>query len=191
MSDENKALIRALISEARNGSENALSQLISKYEPLINALISKYDSSDISSEDKKDMRQEALIVFCNAVMKYNLDQSDVDFGLYAKICIERGFLSQIRVLRRRVAIEPIDDDCDIGGIDDPSLALIDSENVREIWKLINENLSEYESKVWNLHLSGSSSADIAVQLKRDVKSIDNALCRIRSKLRKVLKMQYN
>ena len=191
MSAENNALVRALIAAARSGSEDALAELISKYEPLINALISKYDSSDISSEDKKDMRQEALIVFCNAVMKYNLEQNDVDFGLYAKICIERGFLSQIRVMRRRLPVESIDDNNNIVIADDPSLALIDSENVREIWKLIDENLSEYESKVWNMHLIGNSSADIALQLGRDVKSIDNALCRIRAKLRKVLKRQYN
>lgn len=187
---ENNSLVRALIVEARSGSEVALSQLISRYEPLISSLISKYDSSDISSEDKKDMRQEALIVFCNAVMKYNLEQNDVDFGLYAKICIDRGFLSQIRVLRRRVPVESIDDNNDVIVADDPSLAVIDSENVREIWKLIDENLSEYESKVWNMHLIGNSSADIASQLGRDVKSIDNALCRIRAKLRQVLK-QYN
>ena len=191
MSAENNALTRALIVAARSGSEDALTELISKYEPLINALISKYDSSDLSGEDKKDMRQEALIIFCNAVMKYNLEQNDVDFGLYAKICIERGFLSQIRAFRRRLPVESIDDNKNIVIADDPSLALIDSENVREIWKLIDENLSEYESKVWNMHLIGNSSADIALQLGRDVKSIDNALCRIRAKLRKVLKRQYN
>ena len=191
MSEENKAFVRALIAAARGGSENALTQLISMYEPLMLSLLSKYTDSDVSTEDKEDMLQEALIIFCNAVMKYNLEQSDVDFGLYAKICMERGFLSQLRNLRRRPHIEPISDGCKLESSDDPSLDIIDSENVREIWKLIDENLSEYENKVWNLHLTGNSSFDIAVQLKKDVKSIDNALCRIRAKLRKVLKRQYN
>lgn len=191
MSDENKALIRALITEAREGKESSLAQLISMYEPLIASLLSKYANSDASSEDKEDMHQEALIIFCNAVMKYDLEQNEVDFGLYAKICIERRFLSQLRLLKRRPTIEPMNDGCEIESTDDPSLDIIDSESVRDIQKLICENLSEYENKVWDLHLTGKTSLEIAIQLGKDVKSIDNALCRIRAKLRKVLKAQYN
>ena len=125
-------------------------------------------------------------------MKYNLEQNDVDFGLYAKICMERGMVSQLRAAKRRATIEQMPDerlysfDSDEDNID---ARIIESESVREMWKLINENLSAYENTVWNLHLSGHSSAVIAKELSRDVKSIDNALCRIRAKLRKALKRE--
>ena len=101
-------------------------------------------------------------------------------------------VSQLRAAKRRATIEQMPDerlysfDSDEDNID---AHIIESESVREMWKLINENLSAYENTVWNLHLSGHSSAVIAKELSRDVKSIDNALCRIRAKLRKALKRE--
>ena len=187
MSDVNKIEINDLISATRAGSENALKELILRYEPLMHSLLSKYTESALSQGDAEDIKQELLIVFCNSVMKYDLTQSEVDFGLYAKICMERLLVSQLRAISRRVRFEQMPEE--IVHVDDPSLRIIEGERVREMWKLIDENLSAFESAVWNLHLSGKSSMDIAAQLGREVKSIDNALCRIRAKLRKALRGQ--
>ncbi len=187
MSEVNKIEIKNLISEARRGSEGALGDLIVKYEPLILSLLSKCANDEIMRHDAEDIKQELLIVFCNAVMKFNLDQDEVDFGLYAKICMERALVSQLRAINRRVRIEQMPEY--ISQPDDPSIRIIEGESVREMWKLINTSLSEFEGVVWNLHLSGKKSAQIAEQLGRDTKSIDNALCRIRAKLRKALKRQ--
>ena len=190
MSALDKSELKRMIVAARSGSENALKELMVIYDPLISSLLSRFSSAVISKNDIEDLRQELLIIFCNAVMKYNLEQNDVDFGLYAKICMERGMVSQLRAAKRRATIEQMPDerlysfDSDEDNID---ARIIESESVREMWKLINENLSAYENTVWNLHLSGHSSAVIAKELSRDVKSIDNALCRIRVKLRKALK----
>ncbi len=187
MSEVNKIEIKNLISEARRGSEGALGDLIGKYEPLIRSLLSKYEKDDMMRQDVEDMKQELLIVFCNAVMKFNLDQEEVDFGLYVKICMERALVSQLRAINRRVRIEQMPED--ISHNDDPSVRIIEGERIRDMWRLINSSLSEFEGAVWNLHLSGKKSAQIAEQLGRDTKSIDNALCRIRAKLRKALKRQ--
>lgn len=189
MSDVNKIEINDLISATRAGSEEALKELIVRYKPLMRSLLSKYPESVLSHEDAEDIKQELLIVFCNAVMKYDLSQTEVDFGLYAKICMERLLVSQLRALSRRVKVEQMPDE--IFHFDDPSLRIIEGERIREMWKLIDENLSAFESAVWNLHLSGKGSMDIATQLGREVKSIDNALCRIRAKLRKALRGQVN
>ena len=192
MSALDKSELKRMIVAARSGSENALKELMVIYDPLISSLLSRFSSAVISKNDIEDLRQELLIIFCNAVMKYNLEQNDVDFGLYAKICMERGMVSQLRAAKRRATIEQMPDerlysfDSDEDNID---ARIIESESVREMWKLINENLSAYENTVWNLHLSGHSSAVIAKELSRDVKSIDNALCRIRAKLRKALKRE--
>ena len=191
MMDKNNALVRSLVDEAQGGSEDALSQIISMYEPLISSLLAKYSGPDISNEDREDLRQESLIVFCNAVKKYDLSQNEVDFGLFAKICMERGILSQLRVIKRRPLIEPMSDGNSFESSDDPSTDIIESESIRDIWRLIDENLSEYENKVWNLRMSGLSSAEIAEQLQCEVKSINNALYRIRAKLRKALEKQYH
>ena len=192
MSALDKSELKRMIVAVRSGSENALKELMVIYDPLISSLLSRFSSAVISKNDIEDLRQELLIIFCNAVMKYNLEQNDVDFGLYAKICMERGMVSQLRAAKRRATIEQMPDerlysfDSDEDNID---ARIIESESVREMWKLINENLSAYENTVWNLHLSGHSSAVIAKELSRDVKSIDNALCRIRAKLRKALKRE--
>ena len=194
MSVVNKSDLKRMIVAARFGSEDALKELIVLYEPLIASLLSRFSSAVISKNDTEDLRQELLIIFCNAVMKYNLDQNDVDFGLYAKICMERGMVSQLRAAKRRANIDQLPDerlypfDFDDNEVD---AHIIESESVREMWKLINENLSAYENTVWNLHLSGHSSGVIAKELSRDVKSIENALCRIRAKLRKALKRENN
>jgi RNA polymerase sporulation-specific sigma factor len=189
-----KAKLKGMIVAARSGSENDLKDLIILYEPLITSLLSKFSSAAISKNDIEDLHQEMLIIFCNAVMKYKLDQDDVDFGLYAKICMERGMVSQLRAAKRRSNIEQLSDDgmyLELCEETDPGAKIAESEAVREMWKLINENLSCYENTVWDLHLAGRSSSDIAKELGRDVKSIDNALCRIRAKLRKVLKRETN
>ena len=189
-----KAELKRMIVAARSGSENDLKELIILYEPLIMSLLSKFSSAAISKNDIEDLHQEMLIIFCNAVMKYKLDQDDVDFGLYAKICMERGMVSQLRAAKRRSNIEQLSDDGlypELCEETDPCAGIAESEAVREMWKLINENLSDYENTVWDLHLAGHSSSDIAKELGRDVKSIDNALCRIRAKLRKVLKRDTN
>jgi len=188
MRAENNAEIKELILTARNGCEDSLNELISRYEPLMTSLLSKFSSITSNNEDREDLKQELLIIFCNAVMKYDLLQNEVEFGLYAKICMERGLVSQARAAKRRSKIEPIPvgNEIVIGDIEDPSVKIIEAERIRDMWKLINENLSEYENKVWDLHLSGLGSADIAQEMNRDIKSIDNALFRIRAKLRKAM-----
>jgi len=188
MRAENNAEIKELILGARNGFEDSLNELISKYEPLMNSLLSRFSSIALNSEDLEDLKQELLIIFCNAVMKYDIDQNDVDFGLYAKICMERCLVSQLRAAKRRSKIEQISvgDGFDLGDNEDPVIKIIETERIREMWELINENLSEYENKVWNFHLSGLGSSEIASKMNRDIKSIDNALFRIKAKLRKAM-----
>ena len=191
MNGETKAETIHLLADARDGSSKALAELISMYEPLTESLLKKYFRSELPFDDLEDVRQEMLIVFCNAVMTYNPEQRDVEFGLYAKICMERGLVSLLRAMKKRLVIEQMPENEALHNVgDDPAGQVAESESIAELWKLIKENLSDYENKVWNLHLSGHSSAATADMLGRDVKSIDNALCRIRVKLRKALKRQH-
>ena len=71
--------------------------------------------------------------------------------------------------------------------DDPIGALIEKESVGELNDRIRESLSDFENRVWSLHISGMSPVSIAETLGRDTKSINNALRRIRVKLRRTIK----
>lgn len=172
-----------LIDAARAGNESAFDELIDKYNPLIMSLVLKYLPQGSSDADFEDFRQEALIVFCNAVMRYDTAQRSVEFGLYAKICMEHVLVSQLRKLKKVIPTEPIEETLSYG---DAGISFEEKETIREMWKVINETLSDYEKKVWDLYLAGESPESIAKSLGKDEKSINNALFRIRKKLRSVL-----
>ena len=173
-----------LIEAAKAGDERAFDELVDKYNPLIMSLVFKYLPQGASKADFEDFRQEALIVFCNAVMRYDTTQQSVEFGLYAKICMEHILVSQLRKLKKLIPVEPIEETLPYN---DPGISFVEKENVREIWKIINETLSAFEKQVWDMYLSGESCESIAATLGKDEKSISNALFRIRKKLRSVLK----
>ena len=182
MKTDNKGEVITLIEAAKAGDESAFDELIDRYNPLIASLVSKYAPAGSSKADVDDFKQEALIVFCNSVMKYDTSQQSVEFGLYAKICVEHVLVSQLRKMKKRITVEPID-----AALPYNDLSFVEKENIREMLKIINETLSDYEKKVWDLYISGESAEDIAKALGKDVRSINNALFRIRKKLRSVLK----
>lgn len=184
MKTGNKREVTALIEAAKAGDESAFDELIDRYDPLIASLVSKYAPVGSSKADIDDFTQEALIVFCNAVMRYDTSQQSVEFGLYAKICVEHILVSQLRKIKKRIPVEPI---ADALPYNDPGISFVEKENVREMWKIIDATLSDYEKRVWNMYLSGESAEEIARVLSKDTRSINNALFRIRKKLRSVLK----
>lgn len=177
--------VRELIEELRRGDKDSFNSIYSEYEPLITSLVSKYCAGSVESLDE-DMTQEALIALYNSAMSYDLDQSEVSFGLYAKICMSNRIIS---ALRKRTAAY---DDGDIfeyslGDFDsDPSKQFDDRESARLLAEKILSLLSPYEKSVFRMYVQGINSSDIAQILGKTPKSVDNALSRIKSKLRKVL-----
>lgn len=181
----NPELVR-LIDGAKNGEEKAFSRLLELYAPLISAAVKKYSGGTLPL-DEDDLRQEATIYFCKAVAGYDPER-DTDFGLYAKICVERGLISHLRAQKRRVPLTTtLDEAGTLQERDDPIGALIEKESVGELNDRIRESLSEFENRVWSLHISGMSPVSVAETLGRDTKSINNALRRIRVKLRRTIK----
>lgn len=156
------------------------------YAPLISASVKRcLTSNDLALCDEDELRQEATISFYNAVVSYDPGKSDAEFGHYAKVCIERGLISHFRRQRRSAHVTAsLEEAKTICGQEDPIGRVIELENVVELNERIRASLSEYENRVWELHISGRSAAEIAELLGRDVKSISNALRRIRVKLRR-------
>lgn len=190
-SQKNKNETSELIAAVRKGNQNAFVSLLKQYTPLIEASVSMFCSDDALASEKDDFRQEARIAFYNAALTYNLNQSNVEFGLYAKICICNALISQIRSVKR-ISTEPYENSDSIfldESSADPSSKLLEEERLKALLGIIRNALSKYEYKVWELYFSGRSTSEIASMLNTDTKSISNAIYRIRVKLRTTLNQE--
>ncbi len=176
-----------LITQAKQGDADAFDSLLTQYGPLIEHRIqtARARRPDILPEDEKDLRQEAHLAFYRALLSYNAEQQNVSFGLYAKICIENALISALRKLA------PIADLLDYETMislpadreEDPSLRLREQEDYEALSRRIARILSPFENRIWQRYIAGMTAPDIARQLKKDTRSIHNAIYRIRNKLR--------
>ncbi len=183
---KSKNELRKLISAVRGGDQAAFVELLDQYKPLIDSSVSKFASDETFVLYRDDLRQEASVVFYNSILAYDLEQTEVEFGLYAKICIYNALVSQLRSLKKKEA-EPIDQIPDsllaVDVTDDPAARILEQERIKAIYSVIRSTLSDFEYKVWQLYVSGRSAANIANQLGIEQKSVANAVYRIRKKLR--------
>jgi RNA polymerase sporulation-specific sigma factor len=187
---KSKKDVRALILDVRGGDQNAFDTLLDQYRPLIDASVARFSSDESFSLYCDDLKQEASVVFYNSILAYDLDQNEVEFGLFAKICIYNALVSFLRALKRRSA-EPVAEIpqnlITVQDFEDPSARMLEQERLKSLYAVIRKNLSELEYKVWQLYISGRSAAEIAALLSTDEKSVNNAIYRIRKKLRAVLR----
>ena len=190
MSDEKLLDTQAtltLISLAKEGDQTAFDTLLAQYTPLIEhrLTIARARRSDILPEDEKDLRQEALLAFCRALQRYNADQQEVSFGLYAKICIENALISALRKLRPAEATVDYDTLLAIPAdmSEDPAQRLREQEDFEALCHRIARTLSPFENAIWQRYITGMTAPDIARQMGKDTRSIHNAIYRIRNKLR--------
>ena len=179
------------LESAKNGSNEAFSSLKDKYKPLLESQVLKHTVNDMMPQDIEDLREEAFVIFCNAVCNFDLGNDDVEFGLYAKVCIENGLTSFVRsYLRRRkkatVSLETADK-LAIPTLSDPLQTIIDKQRTEELVRNIKKNLSDYENRVWWMYVSGMSVSEIANAIGSvEPKSVSNAIYRIRKKLRTIV-----
>ena len=181
-----------LVQKARNGSQDALDALKHQYAPLIESSISRHTFPDMSVQDIVDIREEANIIFCTAVCNYNSSEEGVEFGLYAKICIENGLVSFVRSYFRRKKNSVLSlENVDVSGGDSQNFlqSIVDEEDTANLVRLIRSKLSDYENRVWWRYVSGMSASLIAKSLgNADSKSVSNAIYRIRKKLKGLIPM---
>ncbi len=184
-----------LLCAAREGDQTAYAVLLERYAPMLQSMVSKYAAYGMSEADLEDLRQEASVAFCSAAKTYDPARQGVEFGLYAKICIGHR-LSSARTTfckycsRGVLSLEGenlIEQNPELLGCEDSvTEALINEERMEALQRLIQQNLSSYESRVWWMYVSGLGTAHIAQTLGKDEKSVSNAIYRIRKKLRQVL-----
>lgn len=181
--------IRELIIAVRNGDQSAFTSMLEQYKPLIDASVARFSSDEAFAIYSEDLKQEASLVFYNSILAYDLEQTEVEFGLFAKICIYNALVSVLRSLKRRSveALAEIPEELiSPQEFDDPSSRMLERERLESLYAVIRKNLSKLEYTVWKFYMSGMSASQIASKLCTDEKSINNAIYRIRRKLRERL-----
>ena len=189
-----------IVLKASNGDKIALEYIITKYKNFVKA---KAKSYFLVGADKEDIIQEGMIGLYKAVRDFDGSKSN-SFKCFAEICITRQIITAIKTATRQKHIplnsyvslnKPIyDEESDRTLLDiiatsivtDPEELIISKEELKNIENKMNELLSDLELEVLELYLNGKSYQYIADKLDRDVKSIDNALQRVKRKLEKHL-----
>lgn len=189
-----------LVECVRVGDELALDFLIQKYKTFVRG---KARSYFLIGADREDIVQEGMIGLYKAIRDFR-DDKLASFKAFAELCITRQIITAIKTATRQKHVplnsyisldKPIyDEESDrtlmdvIGGakVTDPEELFINQEEFSDIEGRMAELLSELERNVLLLYLDGRSYQEIAVDLSRHVKSIDNALQRVKRKLEKYL-----
>ena len=176
-----------LIENIRGGDEKAFERLSERYAPMIYGKAADFERS-VPSMERDDLVQEAYIAFLHAVNSYRFEKN-TSFRTYANRCIFNKLSSVYNSERRKKKIPydcmiPIDDEKQIV-VDaiNPEQQLIDEEGFAALRERIKNSLSEFEQRVLSQYLSGSSYVQTARSLNTTTKAVDNALTRIRKKLR--------
>ncbi|CAM5778764.1 MULTISPECIES: RNA polymerase sporulation sigma factor SigH [Brevibacillus] len=194
MSDEE------VVDLVRDNDAEALEYLINKYKNFVRA---KARSYFLIGADREDIVQEGMIGLYKSIRDFRGDKL-TSFKAFAELCITRQIITAIKTATRQKHIplnsyvsldKPIyDEDSDRTLLDvicgtkvtDPEELFINREEFDDIEGKMSEILSDLERQVLMLYLDGRSYQQIAVELKRHVKSIDNALQRVKRKLEKYL-----
>lgn len=189
-----------IVEAAKANDAIALEYLIYKYKNFVKC---KARSYYLIGADKEDIVQEGMIGLYKAIRDYDKDKL-ASFRAFAEICITRQIITAIKTATRQKHIplnsyvslnKPIyDEDSDrtlldiISGfkISDPEELMISREDLNLMERRIGEILSELELEVLMSYVDGMSYQEIAEDLDRHVKSIDNALQRVKRKLEKLL-----
>ncbi len=189
-----------IVEEARTGDTHAMEYLISKYKNFVKVKAKAYF---LVGADKEDIIQEGMIGLFKATRDYKRDKL-TSFKAFAELCITRQIITAIKTATRQKHIplnsyvslnKPIFDEnsdrtlLDVvseANITDPEELIINSEELCSIGNKMVELLSELEWKVLIAYLEGKSYQEIAEELSRHVKSIDNALQRVKRKLERYL-----
>lgn len=185
-----------VITLLRNGNTDATEYLLKKYAPLVKKSIR---TLYLIGADTEDLLQEGMIGLFKAIQNYHGDNT-ASFYTFAKICIDRQIYSAIKASNRKKH-SPLNsyisfyshvgedeakliDNLEAGTNSNPEHVILDKETTSDLEKLLMEQLSNFEKEVLHLYLEGKSYAYIANSLGKSVKSIDNAVQRIREKVKK-------
>lgn len=189
-----------IVQFIHRGNSHALDYLIHKYRNFVRAKARTYF---LIGADKEDIVQEGMIGLYKAIRDYDGDKLS-SFKAFAELCVTRQIITAIKTATRQKHIplnsyvsldKPIyDEETDRTLLDviagskaiDPQELLVNQEKYGDMEMKLSELLSGLEKKVLQLYLDGRTYQEISVALERHVKSIDNALQRVKRKLEQLI-----
>lgn len=192
-----------LVSMAQEMNEDASTMLHEKYQPLIHKMSRNfYKYLHNKGIELADLIQECTIGFEEAIKNFN-PNDDVSFYTFASVCMERQLLSELtrlnrdkhRFLNEAIPLETIDEENESSNLIDfiqdnsnnPELGLLSSEEFQELYVQILEELTDLEQCVFKLKIQGFHYKEIAEILDKEQKSIDNAIQRIKNKIKEIIR----
>lgn len=187
-------------------NEEALEIIYKKYEPLIYRLanhVMNYCKN--SGVELNDLIQEGMLGLSKSVEQYK-DHKEASFYTFSKTCIERRMISAAIAARRQkhkilndsLSIETTDEDGNMiyenllsDETTNPEQMLLNLEQEQIILDQAKEVLTTFELQVFELKMNGFNYKEIAEILDRDIKSVDNALQRVKTKLKKQIHLNFS
>ncbi len=190
-----------LIDRLRQGESAIVDYICDKYKNMVR---SKAKSMFILGADNEDLIQEGMIGLFKAVRDYDMGR-DASFFTFAELCVSRQMYTAVQASKRQKHL-PLNTyiSLDSSGLYDdregmaltellsdrvepgPEELFLDKERVAYLERQIDKELSEFEKQVLDLYITGMSYSQIARVLGRDEKATDNALQRLKTKIKKML-----
>lgn len=193
-----------LVKMVTEGDEGAFEEITRRYTQRLNSIARKYFLVGAGSDD---LMQEAMIGLYSACLSFKKKSGNMSFKNFATLCVTRRIQQAVKTANRDknkafmsymsidsqgklvVGQKNDDDETEEAGFyictDDmsPEQSMVSSEKVDEILQGVNNKLSTFEKSVLKIYIDGYNYVEIAKKLKKDPKSIDNALNRIKIKLK--------
>lgn len=191
----------SLIERLRDGENTIVDYIMNKYKYLVR---SKAQSMYILGADTEDLIQEGMIGLFKAVRDYDCGR-DASFFTFAELCISRQMYTAVQASQRKKHAPlntyislygeqkekgegaPLEEILSSGAGSNPETLFLDKERMEYLEGEIDKELSTFEKQVLDLYLTGMSYSQIAKVLGKEEKSTDNALQRVKAKIKKILK----
>lgn len=186
-----------LIEQLRSGDERIMEFILTKYKPLVRK---KANAMYLIGGDTDDLIQEGMIGLFKAIRDYNKEKES-SFYHFAELCISRQIYTVVEASNRKkhaplnsyVSLYSgtneegvvLADSLTTGAMENPEQRMIDQENLVLFMEHLKERLSKMERQVLDLYLAGLNYQQIAEEMEKSPKAIDNALQRIKAKVRNV------
>ena len=184
-----------LIQKLREGDERIMDYILEKYKPLV---LRKANAMFLIGGDTDDLIQEGMIGLFKAIRDYRSDR-EASFFHFAELCISRQLYSAVEASNRKKHVplntyvsfysqtteegKSLAETLLTDQMDDPEQLVIEQENFTAFWEQLREQLSALERQVLDAYLEGKNYRQIAEELGKSPKTIDNALSRIKGKIR--------
>ncbi|MBR3823591.1 MAG: RNA polymerase sporulation sigma factor SigH [Lachnospiraceae bacterium] len=191
----------SLIERLRDGESTIVDYIMNKYKYLVR---SKAQAMYILGADTEDLIQEGMIGLFKAVRDYDCGR-DASFFTFAELCISRQMYTAVQASQRKKHAPlntyislygeqkekgegaPLEEILSSGAGSNPETLFLDKERMEYLEGEIDKDLSTFEKQVLDLYLTGMSYSQIAKVLGKEEKSTDNALQRVKVKIKKILK----